>query len=355
MKDILKRVSLGVREVSAYTVPDLNCKVKLDGNESPFDISSVLLEKITDEINKTQLNRYPDPCYRELRGLIAERSGISESNVLLGNGSDELILMLVESFTGKTGKVLVSVPTFSMYGITTRVMGRELIESDLDESFDLDTEDIRAKIEEHDPDLFFFASPNNPTGNSYTAERIEQVAESTTGIVVVDEAYSNYSGQCLSGLVKKHENVVVLRTLSKIGFAAIRLGMLFGSTDIVDLVNRTRLPYNINSLTEAVARTVYEIYLEQIDEHSRVIINEREKLIEELRCVKGIGIYPSDANFILLRFADSETVFNRLVERDILVRKLEGSERLRGCLRITVGKPDENELLVSALKDILSS
>ncbi len=353
-KDIQHRLSTNIKGLSAYSVPHIDCRIKLDGNESPFNVVTQMGEAYPRELSGIDLNRYPDSSYYEVRNKISRQTGIPVEGIVLGNGSDELIQMLVQCYTGHSGTVLVPRPTFSMYRISSITLGKEVIEADLDKSFDLDRDLIGNEIQENDPDLFFFASPNNPTGNSFSEHKIIEIAESTSGIVVIDEAYFEYCGKTFVPLIGQYENIVVLRTMSKIGFAALRLGILLSSEDVAEQINKVRLPYNINSLSAQIASNVYDNY-EYINKNVEIIKSEREKLSDSLDKVDGLEVYPSDANFLLVRTEDSATVFDELVKRDILVRKIDGFDRLSNCLRITVGTPDENQALVEALSDIFSA
>lgn len=353
-KDVRERLNSKIRELSAYSVPHIDCSIKLDGNESPFNVVTQMKGLYPRELADIDLNRYPDPSYQELRNKISAQAGIPPEGIVLGNGSDELIQMLIQCYTGRSGTILVPSPTFSMYRISGIAMGKEVVEVDLDESFDLDLELIKEKIGENDPDLFFFASPNNPTGNSFSEQKIIEIAESTSGVVVIDEAYFEYCGKTYLPLLKQYENVVILRTMSKIGFAALRLGILISCEDVAREINKVRLPYNINSLSAQIASRVYDNY-EYINRNVGIIREEREKLYDSLGKIEGIKVYPSDANFLLISTRDSTAVFEELVKRDILVRKIDGVQMLSNCLRITVGTHDENRALVAALSDISSA
>jgi len=350
-KNTEERISKSIRDLKPYSVPEIQCRIRLDGNESPYNLLNTISDEIYESVSRIELNRYPDSTTRELREKISSQTGVPTGGILLGNGSDELIQMIIECYTGKSGCILMPKPTFSMYRISGMVLGKEVSEVDLDESFDLDTEAIKEVISEKDPDLFFFATPNNPTSNRFSRGRIVEIIESTSGIVVLDEAYFDYQGDTLLPLIETYENVVVLRTMSKIGFASLRLGIMLCKECIIHQVNKARLPYNINSLSLVLASLVYEKY-DIVQEKIELVKQERERLSIALAGINGISVYPSDANFLLLDVGDSQRVFDELVKRDILVRKLHGTQRLENCLRITVGTPNENDELIEALSDI---
>jgi len=347
----LDRVNPKVLEVNSYSVPKIDCSIRLDGNESPFETDPEILSKISDKIAAINLNRYPDPECSELIKIISERINFPQNSILIGNGSDELIQMLIETVTGKSGVVMVPSPTFSMYRLTSLILNNKVIETELDENYDLDTEDIIKKIEEHDPDLLFFASPNNPTGNAFSPNKIIEVIEASSGVVVIDEAYFDYYGKTVIPLIQKYNNLVVLRTFSKIGFAAIRLGVLFGSEEIVDQVNKTRLPYNINTVSQKIAEIVLNNE-ELLKENYKKIVNERERLFQELNKIENIKVYPSDANFFLIKVPDADYCFNEMAEKDILIRNLSKPGRLSGCIRVTIGTDEENSTFLDAMSAV---
>jgi len=326
-------------------------RIRLEGNESPFETNPEILSLISKKIASIELNRYPDPESTKLKKIISEKFIFPRDGLLIGNGSDELIQMLIETVTGKSGVVLVPSPTFSMYRLTSLILNNKVIEADLDNNFDLDTDDILNKITQYDPDLLFFASPNNPTGNAFSPEKIIKVIEATSGVVVVDEAYFDYYGKTFIPLIQKYNNLVVLRTLSKIGFAAIRLGVLFGSEEIVRQVNKTRLPYNINTLSQKIAEIVLSNE-ELLKENYSKITGERERIFTELNKLKDIKVCPSDANFFLIKVPDADYFFNEMTDKDILVRNLNSSAKLKGCIRVTIGTNEENNAFLDAISAI---
>jgi histidinol-phosphate aminotransferase len=350
---IESRVKPAIRNLSAYTVPRYDARVKLDGNESPFSLPSDVTKKVLDILSGIDVNRYPDPGAVELRRRISVVNGFPSGGILLGNGSDELIGMLITTFSGRTGRILFPTPTFSMYGLSGLALGMELLEAELDGGFDLDIDKIAGLIERKDPDLIFLASPNNPTCNVYSADRIREIIGLSKGVVVVDEAYSDFSGYTFLPLIEKHGNLVILRTLSKVGFAGIRLGILYGREDLVHEINKVRCPYNINSLTQGVAEVILGNH-EFVSENIQLIVRERDRVYKSLSEMRGVWPYPSDANFILFKVDDADWVFGELITREVQIRNFNKPGRLENCMRVTIGTPGENDLFLSALGDILS-
>jgi histidinol-phosphate aminotransferase len=351
---IVSRVSQAIRDISPYSVPRFDCKIRLDGNESPFSLSKEVQDKVDRVVKEIDINRYPDSEAKRLIEIISGVCDFPKGGILLGNGSDELIGMLITTFTSGTGRILCPTPTFSMYKLTGLAMGAEIIEVPLDEKFDIDLDETISMIENNDPDLIFLASPNNPTGNMYSASKIAEIVSVAKGIVVVDEAYSDFSGYTFLPLVKECENLVILRTLSKVGFAGLRIGMLLARGYLVSEINKVRYPYNINSLSQAVAEVVLENH-KFVTENIQLIIRERDRVYEALSVLEGIEANPSDANFIFFKVNDADAVFSELVQRDVLIRNFNRPGRLQNCMRVTIGTPQENDSFLSALSEILSS
>ena len=351
---IKSRISKSVRSISAYSVPRVDCSVKLDGNESPYDLEGEEKLALSERLARLPVNRYPDPEALGVRTSLSRALGFPVDGILLGNGSDEIIQMIVEVLGGKSGRVLVPSPTFSMYRITSLILGRQVTEIELDENFDIDLEQTLETIHAQDPDIVFLATPNNPTGNSFSEEKVLEVLEASAGAVVVDEAYCDFSKKSYIPHIDKYENLLVLRTMSKIGFAGARLGIFFAQPQIADEVNKARLPYNINSFSQDVMSFALE-NPEVIERKISLILSERERVRASLERIKGIHVYPTDANFFLVRVTDADFLFEELVKNDILVRRFKGEGRLANCLRITVGTREENDQLIQALVSIFSS
>lgn len=353
MSPAKSRVKKGVQKLSAYSVPHHECGVKLDGNESPFSLPAEVLEKVLKALREVPINRYPDSYAGSLKEKISGIESHPSEGIILGNGSDELIAMLMTAFSGGTGRLLYPTPTFSMFRIMGTALGLELVEVELDEKFDIEIGETIKKIERKDPDLIFLASPNNPTGNCFSDDRIFEILNRSRGIVVVDEAYCEFAGKTFLREIERYENLVVLRTMSKVGFAGIRIGILFGREEIVREINKVRLPYNVNSLSQRVAEAVLD-NPEFVEENVQLIIRERDRVYGVLKAMHGVRAFRSDANFILLRVPDADRVYEELIARDVLIRNFNSPGRLKGCVRVTIGTPEENDTFLRALGEILS-
>jgi histidinol-phosphate aminotransferase len=345
--DVKKFVKPTIYSLTAYQAKEIPCRVKLDANESPYGFADGY--KV---LKSVKTNRYPDPEAKALKRLLAKEWGIRPANILQGNGSDELIYYLITAFGGP---VLYPVPTFSMYGIIAQALGEKGIGIPLDTDFDLDGGRMAGAIRKEKPKLVFLSSPNNPTGNCFSSEKMLQIIEATSSksLVVVDEAYHPFASEKgFLPLLGDYENLVIMRTLSKIGLAGLRVGFLIASEEIIEQVNKVRLPFNLNALSQAMAAEIMK-HKALLRQHIRAIVRARERVFAELSNVEGVDPYPSEANFILFRVQDAERVYQGLLGKGVLVRHMKGV--VEGCLRVTIGTPEENRIFLKALKGIVKS
>lgn len=345
-----------IRALSAYHVPDSTGMVKLDAMENPYRLPSELRVRLARLIEEAPLNRYPDPDAATLKSRLRQALGVPDGmELLLGNGSDELIQMLVLAGARPGAGVLGLEPSFTMFRMISTFVGARYIGVDLREDFALDAERMLAAIEQHKPGLIFIAYPNNPTGNLFDAGLIARAIEAAPGLVVIDEAYHPFAEKSFMANLARHSNLLVMRTLSKLGLAGIRLGVLVGGGAWLAQLDKLRLPYNVNTLTQIVAGEVLQ-HGQVLTEQAAAIRLERGRLLRELRSVPGVTAYPSDANFILFRISHAERVFDGLKQRGVLIKSLHGSHHLLAdCLRVTVGTPDENAAFLAALTHTLNA
>ncbi len=354
LETLLDRVKKEVRELSAYNVPHIDCSVKLDGNESPYGMPKEIVEKVDALLSQIEINRYPDANCTQLKEKLSRLVNFPTDGIIFGNGSDELIGMLITTFCGRSGIVTIPTPTFSMYSLTSKALGMKTSEIPLDDKFDLDLAAMLEDIQTNDPDLIFLASPNNPSGNIFSAEKILEIIKASGGIVVVDEAYAEFAGQDFLSRVREHDNLIVLRTFSKVGYAGIRLGMLFANEILVHEINKVRYPYNINSLSQAVGAAVFENY-SYLSDVIECIVEEKQRVFESLRAMDGITAYRSDANFIMFKVGDADKLWSDLVESDVLIRNFNKPGRLSNCMRVTIGTKEENDKFLEAIGRSLPS
>lgn len=352
MEKLKSRVSPSIRRAAAYDARRPPCRIRLDGNESPFSLPPELLNNVLEEISKVPLNRYPDPDCAALKRALSGSTGVSPDGIVPGNGSDELIQIVIQTFCGGSGSVLVPSPTFSMYALIAAALGKKVVAQNLDAAFDLDEGAMLRAIEETAPDVVFLASPNSPTGNLFSLEKIEAVISAAPGIVVADEAYFHFCGVTHIPLMKKYPNLAVMRTFSKVGFAALRLGALFMEPALAAEASKARLPYNINSLTQAAVKVFFENGA-LFEENAKTVVRERELMFKNISSIGGITVFPGNANFLLIRFSSdrvAENVWLALVEKGILTRNFSGGG-VRDCLRVTVGLAGENREFEDALRE----
>ena len=312
-------------------------RVFLDANENPYN---------------APLNRYPDPLQEELKVALAGVKGVPAENIFLGNGSDEAIDLPYRCFCepGKDNVVAIE-PTYGMYKVCADINNVEYRPVLLDEHFQFSAQQLLDACDEHTK-LIWLCSPNNPTGNNLLRDEIVQVIEQFEGIVIVDEAYSDFSRQkSFRHELAQHPNLIVLNTMSKAwGCAAIRLGMAFASTEIIALFNKVKYPYNVNLLTQQKALEVVKDKYE-VEKWVSTILQERSRLMEAFRMLPICKeVYPSDANFFLARMTDAQAIYNYLVDQGIIVRNRSRIQLCQNCLRVTIGTRTENNELVGALR-----
>lgn len=311
----------------------------LDANENPFD---------------SGLNRYPDPHQTILKGLLAPRKGVASESIFLGNGSDEAIDLLIRTFCipGKN-EILITPPTYGMYKVSADINDVKIVECSLTESFELDAEQLLKKVGSNTR-IIFLCSPNNPSGNLLSNKQLELVLTGFQGIVVIDEAYIDFAGRpSWISRLKEFPNLVVLQTLSKAwGLANLRVGMAFAHPFIVGLLNKMKPPYNINGVSQRLAAEALESD-DKLSDIVKVIIHERSLLSAELQLLPNVvKVYPSDANFLLVKMKAAHSVYSALLAKGVVVRDRSNVRLCDDCLRITVGTSSENKELLSTLRTL---
>ena len=350
-----------VLALSAYHVQAAAGCVKLDAMENPYQLPEPLRAELGRRLADVAMNRYPTPSYTALKAAICERLGVPAGHdVVLGNGSDELISMLSVACARPGAKVLAPLPTFVMYAMSARFAGLEFIGVDLKPDFSLDREAMLAAIAAHRPAVTYLSYPNNPTGNLFNADTIVEIlrAVGQTGIVVVDEAYQPFAQSSFMPRLPEFDNLVVMRTVSKLGLAGIRLGYMSASAALLNEFEKVRPPYNINVLTQAAAEFVLG-HSDMLDAQAALLRAERSRVSAALAGISGVEVFPSAANFVLLRIIrpglDATEVHARLLEQKVLVKNVGKMHALlHNCLRITVSTPEENTLFLDALQTALA-
>jgi histidinol-phosphate aminotransferase len=331
-------------------------EVRLDANEPPPLLSPESAAELARAIVPAQWNRYPDARALALREAIAARCDAKPEEILVGTGSDEVIALLLTALDRPRGKnpaptILTPTPTFVMYRLSARARGFKVIEVPLDKEWDLDVTSMRRAIEFAQPNIVFVATPNNPTSRKMSLDRLEAViAAAPDALVVIDEAYIDFAGSSQIHLREKHPNVAVLRTLSKIGFAALRVGWMIGPADLVREVDKARQPYNLPEPSQRGAIFVLEKLGDEVARGCARVVAERERLAKEL-AARGFGVTPSDANFLWVETpGPAEELVEALAARGVLVKSFHSSGgRLARRVRITVGLPSENDRLLDEI------
>jgi len=342
-----------IRVIKPYYVPDSDDLIKLDAMENPYAWPESLVEEWLEVLRNVSFNRYPDPAAYKLKQRLCKSFAIPDTmDVLLGNGSDELIQMIMLLVSAPERVVLAPEPTFSMYRMIAIATGMKYVGVPLQNDFNLDADAMLEAIAIYQPAVVFLSYPNNPSGNLFDVDVVCKLIEAAPGLVVVDEAYYAFAGASFVARLKDHQNLLVLRTLSKMGLAGLRLGLLTGNPLWLSEVNKIRLPYNINVLVQVSADFALG-HQKIFDQQTSQICHDRDAMLAELRGLKGITVYPSSANFILFRVPTGRAteIFESIKTHNVLIKNLHNAGgMLSDCLRVTIGKPDENQAFMRALK-----
>ena len=309
----------------------------LDANENPFG----------------ELNRYPDPYQLKIKQKLSELNQISTENIFLGNGSDEVIDLAFRIFCEpKKDKVLTFSPTYRMYEVSANINDVELINLELNKDFQIDLENLKPYLNDENLKIIFICSPNNPTGNSI--KNIKYILENFNGIVFIDEAYIDFSPEeSFRNQIKNYPNLIVSQTFSKAwGMASVRVGIAYASEEIIKFYNKVKPPYNISQLNQdAILNTLNDEKINQVSENIKIILEEKKSLIQNLKKLNLVKtIFPSDANFILIEVDNADSVYQELVNQNVIIRNR--NSVIKNCLRITVGSPEENQKLIETLQNI---
>jgi len=360
-KDLIRKEIQGI---NAYHVPDPGDMIKLDAMENPYHMPEALKDEWLVLIKQAEINRYPDPSAAKLSAVLNSYMGVSHKTTsdnsnkitsILGNGSDELIQIMAMAVAQSGRRILAPEPGFVMYNMIATFTGLDYIGVPLQEDFSLDMPAMLDAIKTCQPVLIFLAYPNNPTGNLFSEDEIVEILNAAEGLVVVDEAYHPFACTSFMPRLGEFENLLVMRTVSKMGLAGLRLGLLAGPEKWISEFDKIRLPYNINILTQITAEFAIK-HADIFEEQAKEIRDQRDWLFNELTSFSQFKVFPSRANFILLRVLDGDAsaIFESLKQHGILIKNSHAAGGvLTQCLRITVGKPEENKALISALNKLL--
>lgn len=349
--DIIKPA---VRALRAYTLSPHRASVKINQNENPWDAPAEIKEEVLRRFAARQWSRYPDFIPTTLQEQLARFAHWKPDGVLVGNGSNELIQALLMVTVDPRKRVLISEPTFALYRQVATVLGGEVESVLLTPELTYDTAALLKTMEERQPDVTIICSPNNPTGCLIETADLRRLLEASRGLVVIDEAYHEFARESVVPLLNDYENLVVLRTFSKaMAFAALRIGYLLAAPELVQEIRKALLPYNLNAFSQLAAEIAIERYPALLGPTVNAIIEERERLYKAVSCIRGLQPQQSHGNFMLVkRDTDIKQVFDELLKRDILVRDVSGYPLLQNYFRFSVGTPEENDRLLSALNEI---
>ena len=338
-----------------YDAREVECAVKLASNENPRNLPPDILKKLARGVAEFDFNRYPDPMANNLRELIAEANGLEPGNVLVGNGGDELIFNILMGWGGPGRSMLDVPPTFSMYALDCRVTGTGLHSLQRLDDFTIDEEEFLERVTTGLDDVVVLSNPNNPTGTITPETLLIDTLNATDALVLVDEAYFEFSRTTMRPHLGRHRNLVILRTFSKaFSLAGMRVGYLLAHEDVVSEIAKVRQPYSVDAFSQMVARLVFRE--RAAFEHAiSDIIRNRDRLFDRLAALDGVTPYPSEANFFLFRVDSASSIWRDLLhEHEVLVRDFSRSPGLDDCLRVTVGTEEENDRFVSGLAEVVA-
>lgn len=352
-----KLIRQDVQSMHAYAIQDSAGMVKLDAMENPHRLPAALQAELGQRLGALALNRYPNSRVNDLRRALADYAQMPEGfDIMLGNGSDELIGLLAMACDVPGGSILAPQPGFVMYAMSAQLQGLKFIGVDLTPDFELDEPAMLAAICQHKPSITYLAYPNNPTANLWDDAVIEKIVEAVGaqgGLVVMDEAYQPFSSKSYAGRMTRHSHVLLMRTLSKFGLAGVRLGYMMGPKALIAEIDKVRPPYNISVLNYECALFALE-HADVFAAQAQDLVAQRALLYEALSALPGVRVWKSDANMILVRVPDASQAFEGLRNRKVLVKNVSKMHPLLvNCLRLTVGTAEENAQMLAALKESL--
>ncbi|TWH52103.1 histidinol-phosphate transaminase [Sporomusa sp. KB1] len=339
----------GLEVLKPYSVEEIQWPIRLDANENPNDMPQAIKTKVIEKLAALPFNRYPEISAQSLKETIAAGFGLTAANVLIGNGSSEILEALCYAFGGAGRSIVYPSPSFSMYGIYAKLADSQPVPVALNADYTLDADKLLAAANEAAASVVLLCNPNNPTGVVLPPAQIEYIVANTKSLVVVDEAYHEFYGKSSVNLLGKYPNLAIARTFSKAyGLAAARVGYLLAGEDIAQTIGKVLLPYNVNALTLATAEIVYNMRQEfavSLAENSR----ERERMTAALGAIAGVTVYPSQTNFLLIKSDTMAAMVARLSARGIGIRDFSTAPGLTDCIRIGIGTPDENKAVLEAV------
>lgn len=351
LEEALSLISDNIRALKGYHLTPEETEIKLNQNENPEDWPLEIKEQAAQFCIERPWNRYPNFVPEGLKADLAQYTGVKPSNVIVGNGSNEVLLVLLLSFLSKASAAVICSPTFTVYKLLSEGMGSRNVNVSLTDDLQYDVKAIRNAVQENPGSLLIICSPNNPVGNEITEEQLRSILDQHSGICILDQAYVEFGGFNGIGLISEYPNLIVTRTFSKaMGGAGLRIGYMIGTEEMISEINKIKLPYNINFFTEYTASLLLK-NRSHLSTSVAVMIEERDALLSSLKSFPFDNVYESKANFILVRYSEKQKLFDFLKKKGILVRDVSSYPLLENCLRISVGKREENSRLINCLKD----
>lgn len=354
MKSPLQNFKPEVLALDGYHLKAYDCPVKLNQNESPFDVPETLKKEILNAVRQKPWSRYPEPMPMDLVQALAEHVGTDPDGLIVANGSNTLLQLLLSVISAPGVDIVVPSPSFSLYGMYTTVFGGNTVSVPLTSNYRFDVPAIQQALQNPNVRLAILCSPNNPTGCSISNDELETLLTSTNALIMVDEAYGEFYNQTALDLLPQYPNLIILKTFSKaFGAAGVRIGYLIAQPNVKNEIIKGKIPFDINVFSHTAALTILQqetLLKERID----YICAERDRVYQALTQIKGVTVYPTDANLILFEVDDPPTVFNGLVEQGVLIRNVTSYPMLEKALRVSVGTTEENDQFLSALKRVLS-
>ena len=352
VESVLKQFKPEIRELSGYvSPPQKKVFAKLNQNENPYDIPLSMKEAVFQEMKDLSWARYPEYNPLKLREKIGERFKVAPEQVLLGNGSNQLLYTVISAVISPWDTIVTSSPSFSLFELAGRIAQGRIISVPQNHDFSLDKTTLIESL--RNARLTLLCSPNNPTGKPIEIEFLKECLEATSGIILWDEAYGEFGGESAIPLLNHYPNLVILKTFSKaFGLAGLRVGFLIAHSEIAKQLQKINLPYNLNLFSTVAALHLMEAP-ELVETHVKKIVTEREKLFNKMKKISGVVPFPSEANFILFKVKDGTKILRKLEEQGILVRDMSGYSVLKNFLRVTVGTPEENSIFLETLSKII--
>jgi histidinol-phosphate aminotransferase len=353
MKHPVRAAAPHLAGVEPYDPKYIPAEVMISANENPNDVSADIRREIESAIRMVEFNRYPDPLANELRDMIAEANGLDRDNVIVGNGGDELLFNIALAYGGP-GRTLLNIPpTFSVYAYNAMLTRTDVVDIPRRADFSIDEDAVVARLAKGDIDYCIITSPNNPTGDLASEAFIRRCLEASDALIMVDEAYFEFSRRTVRPLLNEFDNLVILRTFSKaFSLAGVRVGYLLAGEGVISEFKKVRQPYSVDAVSQAIARVVYK-NRGHFERGVDAIIEQRDVLVKGLKAIDGVELWPSDSNYILVRLDNAGEVWRKLLDEGVLVRDFSQSKYLENCLRITVGSAEQNLRLLEALGRIV--